>query len=80
MPSMNDRNSIREAALKSLRSTLEWIGDEVRYLEAEKERFTRACYPVDQIDFSKWFSDADIAAMRARQSPYFRYKAKTGYV
>ena len=42
--------------------------------------FTRACYPVDQIDFSKWFSDADIAAMRARQSPYFRYKAKTGYV
>ena len=80
MPSMNDRNSIREAALKSLRSTLEWIGDEVRYLEAEKERFTRARYPVDQIDFSKWFSDADIAAMRARQSPYFRYKAKTGYV
>ncbi len=47
---------------------------------AAREQFTRARYPVDQTDFSKWFSDEDIAEMRARQSPYFRYKAKTGFV
>ncbi len=47
---------------------------------ALKEHFTRARYPVDEIDFSKWFSDAEIRSMHEGQSPYFRYKAKTGYV
>jgi hypothetical protein len=47
---------------------------------SDKDHYTRAQYPVDQIDFSKWFSDDEITEMQARQSPYFRYKAKTGYV
>jgi 3-polyprenyl-4-hydroxybenzoate decarboxylase len=32
---MSDSTSGREAALKELRSTLDWLGDDVRYLDAE---------------------------------------------
>jgi 4-hydroxy-3-polyprenylbenzoate decarboxylase len=47
---------------------------------ADKAHFTRAKYPVDDVDFSKWFSEDEITEMQNRQSEYFRYKAKTGYV
>ena len=46
----------------------------------EKDHYTRAKYPVDEVDFSKWFSEDEIADMQNSQSEYFRYKAKTGYV
>lgn len=46
----------------------------------DKDHFTRAKYPVDEVDFSKWFSEDEIAEMQNAQSEYFRYKAKTGYV
>ena len=47
---------------------------------ADKDHYTRAKYPVDEVDFSKWFSEDEIAEMQNGQSEYFRYKAKTGYV
>jgi UbiD family decarboxylase len=46
----------------------------------DKDHYTRAKYPVDEVDFSKWFSEDEIAEMQNGQSEYFRYKAKTGYV
>ena len=41
--------------------------------------YERAQYPVDQFDFTKWFSQKDIDEMRAMQDPYFRWLGKMGY-
>ena len=41
--------------------------------------YERAKYPVDQFDFTKWFSQKDLDEMRAMQEPYFRWLGKTGY-
>ena len=46
---------------------------------AAKEHFTRARYAVDKFDFTKWFSDDEIAEMRAGQSEYLRFLGKTGF-
>ena len=45
----------------------------------QKELFKRATYPVADMDFAKWFSEADSKALRAQQEPYFRFLADTGY-
>lgn len=44
-----------------------------------KEHFKRARYPVEKFDFSKWFTEAEIRAMRAGQSDYLRFMGRTGY-
>ena len=41
--------------------------------------YERARYPVDEMDFSKWFSDEELAELRGLQDPYFRWLGKTGY-
>ncbi len=43
-----------------------------------RERFERAHYPVDKIDLSKWFSEAQIASVKASQSDYVKFLAATG--
>jgi 2,5-furandicarboxylate decarboxylase 1 len=43
-----------------------------------KGSFERACYPSYKIDLKKWFSEEDIAAIRASQSDYAKLLAKTG--
>jgi 4-hydroxy-3-polyprenylbenzoate decarboxylase len=45
----------------------------------QKEHFQRARYPVDKMDFSKWFSAAEMADLRSRQESYFRYLGLTGF-
>ena len=40
--------------------------------------FKRAHYPSDQVDLSKWFSEAQIADIQARQSDYARLMAQLG--
>ena len=44
-----------------------------------KWRFERPHYPVDKIDLSKWFSEAEIAATRAMQSDYAKVLARMGW-
>ena len=41
--------------------------------------YERARYPVDEMDFSKWFSDDEIAELKGLQDPYFRWLGETGY-
>ena len=43
------------------------------------ERFRRAHYPVEQMDFKKWFSDAEIRELKAMQDPYFRWLGEKGF-
>jgi len=45
----------------------------------QKDQFQRARYPVEKMDFSRWFSAEDMKAMRAAQDPYYRFLADTGY-
>ncbi|MFH0914478.1 MAG: UbiD family decarboxylase [Chloroflexota bacterium] len=45
---------------------------------AAKELFVRAHYPSDQIDLGKWFTDAQIAKVRAIQSDYAKLLARCG--
>jgi gallate decarboxylase subunit C len=47
---------------------------------AERDHFTRARYPVAEMDFTKWFSQDEIADMRSAQSEYFRFLGRTGLV
>lgn len=44
-----------------------------------KERFTRAKFAVDKVDFTKWFTAEEISTMRAQQRDYFRWMGETGY-
>ena len=41
--------------------------------------YERGRYPVDQMDFSRWFTQEEIDELHALQDPYFRYLGKTGY-
>ena len=43
------------------------------------EAYERAKYPVDEMDFSKWFSDNEIAELKGIQDPYFRWLGEKGY-
>ena len=55
------------------------IGIDATVPLAEKEHFTRARYPVEQFDFTKWFSEDEIRDMKAMQSEYLNFMGKTGY-
>ena len=41
--------------------------------------YERATYPVGEMDFSKWFSDAEIAGLKGMQDPYFRWLGEKGF-
>lgn len=45
---------------------------------AARTSFKRAHYPSDTIDAGKWFSEVDIAAIRAKQTEYARFLADIG--
>ena len=45
---------------------------------AAREHFARARYPVDRIDFSRWFTEDEMAEMRAMQSEYLGFMGRTG--
>ena len=40
--------------------------------------YERAHYPVEEMDFSKWFSEQELAELRAMQDPYYRWLGETG--
>jgi 4-hydroxy-3-polyprenylbenzoate decarboxylase len=44
-----------------------------------KKHFARARYPVDKVDFLKWFTEEEIRQTRARQPEAARYLGDTGY-
>jgi 3-polyprenyl-4-hydroxybenzoate decarboxylase len=41
--------------------------------------YERSRYPVDQMDFSKWFSPQEIAELKGMQDPYYGWLGETGY-
>ena len=43
------------------------------------QAYERAKYPVDEMDFSKWFSQAELAELRGLQDPYFRWLGEMGF-
>ena len=45
----------------------------------QKGHFERAHYPVDKMDFSRWFSEQELKELRGLQDPYFDFLAKSGY-
>ncbi len=45
----------------------------------QKGQFQRAVYPVAEMDFSRWFSDEEMADLRRDQDRYFKFLARTGY-
>ena len=44
-----------------------------------REHFTRARYPVDKMDFTRWFTVEEIKEMKAMQSEYLRFMGDTGF-
>ncbi len=44
-----------------------------------KADYTRARYPVEKFDYSKWFSEREIKEMQAMQSDYFHFLGDKGY-
>ncbi|HKZ85984.1 MAG TPA: UbiD family decarboxylase [Anaerolineae bacterium] len=44
-----------------------------------KDQFARTRYPVDAVDFSKWFTAEEIRSMREHQSEYLRHLGMTGF-
>ncbi len=54
------------------------IGIDATVPLSEKEHFTRARYAVANYDFTKWFSEEEIAEMKSMQSEYLRYMGDTG--
>ena len=44
----------------------------------QKERFERVHYAVEKIDLKKWFSEAEINAIKAQQGEYASLIAKRG--
>lgn len=44
-----------------------------------REQFSRGRFAVDKVDFSKWFTDDEIKAMKAQQGEYYRWLGETGY-
>jgi hypothetical protein len=45
----------------------------------QKSNFQRAVYPVHEMDFSRWFSEQEMADLRSQQDRYFKFLARTGY-
>jgi len=45
----------------------------------EVDKFERPHYPVDKVDLTKWFTEEQLAAIRAQQSDYARTLAETGW-
>ena len=45
----------------------------------QKGQFQRAVYPVAEMDFSRWFSEKQMAELRSQQDRYFKFLARTGY-
>ena len=41
--------------------------------------YERSKYPVDEMDFSKWFSEDEIKELKNMQDPYFRWLGETGH-
>ena len=41
--------------------------------------YERSRYPVDQMDFSKWFTQQEIAELKGMQDPYYGWLGETGY-
>lgn len=71
----------RQAAQGQAVSTFEGgIGIDATIPFSAKDHFIRARYAVDKVDFSKWFTKEEMAAMRAQQSEHFRYLGETGLV
>jgi UbiD family decarboxylase len=46
----------------------------------QKELFARARYPVEALDLSRWFTEAEVRDLQSRQDPYFKFLGQTGYV
>lgn len=44
-----------------------------------KWNFERAHYPVDKVDLNKWFSEAQLARVRASQNEYAKLVSRTGW-
>ena len=44
-----------------------------------KGRYTRARFPVEKFDYTKWFSEDKIQAMKAQQREYFHWMGESGY-
>lgn len=44
-----------------------------------RDQFKRSRYAVDRVDFSKWFTTAEIAEMRMGQSEYLRFLGTSGF-
>lgn len=44
-----------------------------------RAHFERARYPIEKVDFSKWFSEAEMEQMRAGQDEVARLMSDTGY-
>ena len=45
----------------------------------QKDQFRRAVYPVAEMDFSRWFSEREMAELRGQQDRYFKFLARSGY-
>ena len=43
-----------------------------------KQHFERARYPVEEVNLTKWFTEREIAEIRAKQDAYVRYLGRTG--
>jgi hypothetical protein len=41
--------------------------------------YERAIYPVDEMDFSKWFTQEEVDGLKDMQDPYFRWLGETGH-
>jgi 4-hydroxy-3-polyprenylbenzoate decarboxylase len=41
--------------------------------------YERAKYPVDEMDFSKWFTQEEVDGLKDMQDPYFRWLGETGH-
>ena len=44
----------------------------------QKEHYQRGRYPVDQMDFARWFSSTEIKELKGLQDPYFDFLGRTG--
>lgn len=55
------------------------IGIDATVPFAFKSDFRRARYPMELLDFRKWFTEREIEEMREQQGEYFRFLGKTGF-
>ena len=55
------------------------LGIDVTVALDQKGQLQRAVYPVVEMDFSRWFSEEQMAELRSQQDRYFKFLARTGY-